>query len=299
MNKIHLRSESGFYLHVKVIENNARADGIAENIIEVYCMDDDYYPVRSQDILMTLSGNALFKRNGQAYDHSFTDPYGVSRISIINKVPEEVEFTAQVSGEKSTKQVIPIDFIINTNTLKISQVVNANKKFNLTGQPTTAWSGAFFYIETTGGSGSVDWKVIQSFAEVTIQSDSLGRGLVIINARPRQICLIEGTDRVTKEKVTYNFQITNFVNTEVTRRGISETLSIYGYNILSIGEYNTLFNQWGNLRKYDPWARIVRSHHWTNDNGFWSTTCFNIYDGTKEDFMNIEPKNVTYRVGSY
>ncbi|WP_067708147.1 hypothetical protein [Erwinia sp. ErVv1] len=299
MNRIHLRSESGFYLHAKIIENDAKADGTAENIVEVYCMDDDYYPARSIDILVRVSGNALLKRNGQMVDHYYTDPYGLVRFSVINKVAEQVNVTSEVFREESTQQVLPINFIANSNVLKISQVANANRLFRLTGEPTTAWPGASFRIDTTGGSGNVEWNVIQSSAEVTIESDSKGSGIVTIHNRPRQICLIEGTDRVTKEKVSYNFQITNFVNIDATRRTIYQTESIYGNNILSPGAYKTLFTQWGSLRAYAPWNTISRSNYWTNDTGVFSTTYFNIANGTQEWEVNGNVLNVAYRVGSY
>ncbi|MFU9137857.1 hypothetical protein [Erwinia tasmaniensis] len=299
MNRIHLRSESGFHLVAKIIENDAKADGTAENIVEVYCMDDDYYSARNVDILVRVSGNALLKRNGQMVDHYYTDPAGLVRFSVINKVAEQVNVTSEVFREESTQQVLPVNFIANSNVMKISQVVNTNRLFRLTGEPTTAWPGASFRIDTTGGSGNVEWNVVQSSAEVTIESDSQGSGIVTIHNRPRQICLIEGTDRVTKEKVAYNFQITSFVNMDATRRSIYQTESIYGSNILSPGAYKTLLNQWGNLRAYAPWNRITRARFWTNDTGLITTTSFNITDGTQEWEVNATVLNVAYRVGSY
>jgi len=296
MSRLSLAIESDYYLDLKVVKNNSKADGVSENIIEVYCMDDDYYPARGIDILVKVNGHAVIKQTGRPTYHGFTDLNGILRIGVVNESAEEVTAAIEVFNNSSTRQEAEIEFIENQGPLKISEVVNVNQTFKQVGEPTSAWPGAEFLIKVTGGSGDINWKVTQSSGEVSVDGTPDGNGVVTIRNRPRQVCQIEGTDNITKEKVTYNFQILNFVNIDKRARSISSASSEYGSNLLRIDECRTLYNQWGNLNRYAVWD--TSKYYWTNDKGLTWTTAFNFADGNDKWIGNLQKIFTVYKTGS-
>ncbi len=296
MTKFYLLQESTYYLNAKMAQNNAKADGVSENVVSIYCLDDDYYPARGIDILVRVSGNAVIKQTNQAVYHGFTDVTGSLLVSLINKTAEDVTVTVEVAGEASTRIELPVTFIENNGALAITSVKNINHTFKQVGEPTIAWAGASFIIQTSGGSGEISWKVTQSSAEVAVDSSPDGSGVVTLRGRPRQICEIEATDLITEEKVKYNFQILSFISVDKKLENIYYAESNYGNNMLRIDECNTLFSQWGNLSKYIGWD--LKQDYWTNDIGVFNTTLYNFSNGNTSEKWNFFNSYTPYKIGA-
>ncbi|MEG0278803.1 MAG: hypothetical protein RR510_06800 [Morganella sp. (in: enterobacteria)] len=291
-----LKSESVCYLDVRNSKNNAIADGVSENTFEISCWDDDFYPARGIDILCRVDGKAKIKQAGSSIYHGYTDVNGLLRISLINTVEEEVTLTIEVFNVPATRQKFSSNFTANSGKLQISEVVNVNHTFRTAGEPSIAWPGAEFLIKVKGGSGEMNWKVTQSSGEISADSTADGDGRVVIRSRPRQVCQIEGEDLITREKITYNFQITAFVTTDNIKRTSDSNQGLFGNNRLRIDECDSLFNQWGNLGAYAVWN--IRDDYWTNDKGIFKTTCYNFAKGTKPQRNNIERHLSIYKTGS-
>lgn len=294
MSDFYLAVETQFYLSVKIIEDNANADGKSENILEIYCLDDDFYPARGIDILVRVDGSALIPQSGgfQAY-HGFTDAVGKLRVAIADDTDEKVTATIEAFGYPETRQEKTLNFIEDRGAFAITEAINANQSFLTVGEPSTAWPGASFIIKVQGGSGNVAWRVAQSSAEVTIEGSPDGNGIVTIRTRPRQICLIEGVDTLTKESVTYSFHITLFVDLDNNLRIASQAHSLYGGNLLRYDECRSIYNQWGNMTSYVPWE----PSYWAIESDLFSNALFNFDAGNHLMVSSSWKVRTVYKIG--
>lgn len=293
--------DSDYYLFIRRITDNSPSDGKKENIVEVYCTDTDFYPSAGIDILFKTTGNAIFRQNQQSSYHAFTDVYGRIRASLIDLKQETVIVSAELNtGEENNIQArIDFNFIRNQGDFRITHARNISHSFRIGSEPTIAWEGAYFFIDTEGGSGEVEWTVTQSSAEIELSQpdDNKEYCKVTILNRPRQICELQGKDIITKEIVNYRFQILTFVDQDYRTLNIDSSKNKYGRNLLRIDQCASLYDQWGNLRRYPEWN--TDRYFWTNDIGFFSTTAINFNNGQTTWLSNSSKTYTVFKLGGY
>jgi len=262
-------------------------------------LDDGFNPVAGEGIRVVLTGGGLTAGNGIPGGTFYTNGFGAVMLDIIKK--EEGEVTAEINmvNDKSVTAVETVEFVPNIGTFRIQSVKNLNHVFSTIGEPTIAWPGATFIITVEGGSQSRDnlWKVIKSNAEVRVDGDPNGDGVVTIKNNMREDCIIQCTDPLTKETVEYRFNVRTLIANTTEYLTPGTAYERYRENILRPDECESVFKQWGNLLVYAGWK--LDDLYWTRKMGAFTSTAYDFKIGIAKDLSNVLTwKPVVFRIGS-
>ncbi len=296
---MHIKTAEGsYYIRLTVETDSAQANGIDAHRVKISCLDEStFLPASNLAIIFRTTGNAGINGTNNGIYLATTDAYGTSSITIRNRTAEEVTVSAIVREDPNASESVFITFGDSLAKFKITDAYNINTTFLNAGEPNIAWPGAEFSIRTKGGSGRVRWEVSGSPAEVTVDSNPTGEGIVRIRNKPRQVCVITATDLETKETDEFRMNITEFVRTDLQKVTLNSALNSHRDALLTPGEYKKLFRQWGNMARYSVWK--TDSDYWTNDYWLTGARVVELKNGTEHDVSTIlYPKNYyAYRIG--
>lgn len=281
---------------IVVNKDNAQADKQEFNEVDATAFDSEtYFPAPGVDVLFTIenSSTAMFEATNSPLYASITDGTGHATALIKNSVAEKVDITVEHKGNPGTKVTTSVTFTDATDDFKISSVVNSNHTFSQN-EPSIAWPGAAFLIQTTGGSGEIKWEAISSSAELSIEGTMTGDCSVTILAKPRQICTVQGTDLVTNDTVSWSFFIDTFAYSDFTKHHLENAISNHGDYILSPSEYQRLHHEWGGMEAYPIWD--VSDVYWTSDYDLSSAVVCDLATGTLDTTSHLHENFYAYKI---
>ena len=304
-------ADQKFEMTMRVVNNNAQANGAEANLVEIYVYESEtMLPASKLSLVIKVDGNATIKESNTPVYSTVTDGNGRASVNITNTVVELVNVEAYVLDDPNQKASTSVTFIQAHDVIKISKVYNRNHTFSAE-QPTIAWIGASFTIETSGGSGKLEWSVLGSTAEVEVEpmSDSTKAG-VTIKAHPYQATRIVVTDTLTGDKDEFVFFIKLFIVPNVDKQvHLSHAISEHGDYMLSLFNYQDLYKEWGDLTVYPQWvfssyntesdqkSTAVDEDFWTNEHNLVEATVANIKDGTSHDVILLSKCFYAYKTG--
>jgi len=299
MNILAHKDEMSFYITTTIVKDKVPADGKSVCTIKVNVSDGGFNPVAGEPIRVLLTGGGLTAGNELPGGTFFTNGHGTVVLDIIKK--QEGEVTAQIVlvRDMSITAVETVEFIQDGGEFKIRAVINRNRAFSTIGEPTIAWNGATFEISVQGGSESRDniWRVIKSAAEVSVDGNANGDGVVTIKNNTREDCIIQCTDPKTKQTLEYRFNIRTLVAGTTQYLTPGTAFENYRDNLLRPDECENLFKQWGNLLNYAKWN--IDDLYWTRSLGALSGTAYDFKIGLAKELPNfLTKKPAVYRIGS-
>lgn len=258
-------------LNLEVISNNAEPNGQSPNIVQATITNKNTgAPLSGVSVTFSASGTAKFE-NGEI---GITDLNGQVYASLTDTVSESVTVTA-TAGEASDS--VLIQFWEAQVPLSFIRIFNINKSFSKSG-PSTAWDGALFYIEASGGTGHYEWTVEEGSDLLSVTDSHSNQATFHFSSfsaaaaeRNYVIRLSDGNN-----SISYSFTI----DTYFTEFGNWE---FYGYSgkYPSVEQLVRLFNEWGNMHSYDYWLSGGNggTHYWTNNNHFVNADAVNLTNG--------------------
>lgn len=264
-NNTSVTTTDPYVLTLMVTKDNAQANRESLNEVDATAFDaETFYPAPGVDVLFKIndSNTAFFSETNSPIYSSVTDGTGHSLAMIANSIAEKVSVTVECKGNSAISAESFVTFIEATDNLQIKSVVNSNHTFSQN-QPSIAWPGASFLIETRGGSGMVNWEAVSSSAELAVNGTTTGDCSVTILAKPRQICTVRGTDLITNDTVEWNFFIDTFVTSDFQKYHLSDAILNHGNYLLTPAEYGRLHHEWGDMGAYSIWD--VTDVYWTSD----------------------------------
>lgn len=249
-------------LDLNVIVDNAKANGVAKNQLQAVVRSrTTMQPVSGVTCSFSATGGSAKFDNGSKVYTAQTDTTGVCNAYLTDTTPESVAVVVTIPGNQTRTQAITFT---GGDPLTITEVSTlTDKQFSL-GNPTVAWIGAEFRIMFSGGSGEVDWTVDNS--GLAVQSNL--RGGVIFKfdnyADAGIRYTLTGTDRHTKEIITYRFLLEDYYVAFGSSESI-EILNLAGdtHYLPSPAQLHNLYAQWGVMSNYSGWTDKT-SVYWTN-----------------------------------
>ena len=272
-------ADNQYLVNINVVNNNAQADGKSFNQVKVICMDSiDLRPAVGLEVVFTaisVRGTAFFRENNAAVYPSVTDGIGVASANIGDTIAEDIVLKCHVKSDNTSQSSVSLTFRAATGKFEITNASNINATFS-PGEPTIAWGGAEFVIDTQGGSGDVEWSINNIVSEITIREGAQQNAYVIIGEDPRKEVRITARDRVTGESDMYTFYLRYFIRSDRQKHKYSDAVASFGSYMLPVAVYDQLYSQWRNLAMYFIWSTAIDETYWTKDLGGFN---FNSIDG--------------------
>ncbi|KLN96055.1 Ig-like domain-containing protein [Moellerella wisconsensis] len=293
-------ADQNFIITIRVTQDNAQANGASTNIVEAYILESEtMLPATKLDIVFSVNGNAIIKENNSPLFRTSTDGNGKAVINITNTVSESITVKTYILNDPNQLETKEINFLPTSDKLKITSIHNRNHTFTAE-QPTIAWAGASFTIETTGGSGDLDWKVEGAVAEVDIESLNNSSAGITIKSHQYQAVKIVVTDKITSDHDDFSFFIKLYIAPSLDKtRTLSQAINLHDDALLSPINYLDIHKEWGDLTVYPQWSlgtspeqkilstdiietdAVNLAEFWTNEySTLGKATVANIKDGT-------------------
>lgn len=285
-----------YTLTLMVTEDNSQADKVTMNEVDATAFDTEtFFPAPGVDVVFKIvnSSTAFFSQTNSPIYASITDGTGHATAMIGNSVAEKVSITVEYKGNPAIIAEASVTFTEATDNFQITNVVNSNHTF-LQNQPSIAWPGSAFLIETRGGSGKVNWEAVSSSAELSVSGTTTGDCSVTILAKPRQICTIKGTDSITNETVEWTFFIDTFVKSDFVQCHLSDATHNHGDYLLTPAEYERLHHEWGEMSAYPIWD--VTDVYWTSDYDLTSAVVCDLSTGILSTESHLHQNFYAYRI---
>ncbi|MEQ4922138.1 hypothetical protein [Proteus hauseri] len=248
-------ADQNFIITMRVTQNNVQANGVSANIVEAYFFESEtMLPAIKLDVVFLTDGNAIIKESNSPLFRTSTDGNGKAIIHITNSIPESIMVKTYILDDPNQKETMQVTFLPASDKLKISSIYNRNHTFTME-QPTIAWSGASFAIETVGGSGDLTWKVEGIKSEIDVEAlNNYSAGVTIIS-HPYRTVKIVVTDNITGDKDDFSFFIKLYIEPSLDKkRTLSQAINLHTDDLLSPMNYMTLNKEWGDLTVYPEWS---------------------------------------------
>ncbi|WP_413492394.1 hypothetical protein [Morganella psychrotolerans] len=244
--KGHAESSPSDFAKIKVKTTNR---GNNENIADI-------------SVICKVNGSAIFKESNSPILKTKTNEVGEVAIHITNSKSENNIVEVYLFDMPDIKENASISFHDEITPIKISHVTNINHTFNK-GEPSIAWVGAYFYIETTGGLGKVEWHFDESdFLLIENEDEDKNKSKVTILKEIKSVLTLVGTDDITNEKVTFNLNIKKFIlMSEKNVKYKDLLINKDAYDILDKMSYELLYQEWGKISSYPGWGD--NEEYWT------------------------------------
>ncbi|HBO24373.1 MAG TPA: hypothetical protein DD649_16020 [Providencia sp.] len=261
-------SLNNYIINLSVEFNNAPADGINSNVVNVICMNSiDNSPAIGVDIVFStfsIKNSAFISESGSSVYSTVTDITGKASANICDTLVEDVLARCHIKSDFTNQDTVLLTFRKVTEKFAITNASNINRTF-LAGEPTIAWSGAEFTLYTKGGSGDVEWSFEQNTPAVTLRPGAKGVAYILIKNDPSKEVRIIAKDKLTGEIDSYFFYLSNFVRSDRQKHTFFMANVGLGKFMLPVVVYQQIFSQWGDLTYYFIWSEAVDTPYWTNE----------------------------------
>lgn len=216
-------------------------------------------PVVGANVIFSSDKHALFSETNSSFYGTLTDGSGKATATLTNKHVEFVTVTAILNSNNQNSVCCEVEFVEEIKPLSIESVRNANHTL-LYNEPSIIWNGAEFAIQTSGGSGSLQWQEVGSNGDITITSDNLGKGIITVVRDFHGSKTIRIDDQRTGEFIEYSFSITEFIFSDNQLYALDAIISSPGNRILPLSSYQKLCQEWGDMSVYHGWG----GEYWTS-----------------------------------
>lgn len=262
-----------------ICKDNAISDGNDYNRVVVTITDKNNSPVSNIDVVFKTSGNAAFKKNGGVIYRTTADIDGIAYADVINDAGKDDinEVTAFLFDEQEKEKTIKIHFHKAYEKLSIRSVQNINHTLDH-GEPTIVWNGAKFTIQIFGGSGTTQWDIIGENIGILLSTDNSNTATIEITSEFYGKRTLVCTDSITKESVTYQFDVQTYFLISSEKYNYRKIISgAPAHKLLDRSLYNELFRQWGVMSNYPGWQDGVE--YWTSEHSLLSVFIYNLDEG--------------------
>ena len=271
LNAIFVSASPELVTELDVISDNARANGQSTNQVKVTVHDKVTNKVQAGvSVSFSVSGSAKFF-NGKQSCVIVTDGHGEAYASLVDNVTEDITVTTVVNDITST---VVVHFSNNYQKFGIARAYNNNKTFS-TDMPTTAWIGAKFFIEISGGSGDYSWSINNPGVDIAKVDPNTLSITFSSEVDLSESFIIQFKDNITEEEDNYSFFIKVFFTHYGEWRGF-DNHDVYP----SVGELSQLFKEWGDMSVYDGWVSREHNVYWTRDYNYWVCKTVNLRNGS-------------------
>lgn len=260
-------------------KESAVADGKDVNTISLHVASNEGEDVANLRVVFTVDGQAIFVNNQTGTYVANTDSGGVISLDIADTTVENVTVSCFPVEQKETIAQLELIFTEVQEIFKI-ELVQTKSQTLYPGEPTIIWDSASFLIETSGGSGEVEWSFVGDHnGEFKLQQNDYGAAEITALSWFLGSLTVKATDKVTGETAEHTFNISDYIYISREKIGLTDALNEPDKNLLSVDKFKKLYDQWGYLSQYNGWE--PDSFYWTNEYNLNSNkaTCFNSYTG--------------------
>lgn len=275
-----------------ILDNSISGSGEPNKLLATVSDSSTGLPVKGVEVSVKSNQHSYFENTGNNTTTVVTDKAGQANIEVFDDFSEHVVVVATLleSGVSMSKTVT---FKKDYGTVKIVEALNKNKSFG-PGQPTTAWEGASFTLNTTGGSNNFTWEVIAGSPAIVVAPMPNGSAKVTIHQKfDNEACVIRVTDKETEESDTYQFEMSRFYHMfqHKVYWGVLVYDELIQKSLLSVDALLAVYDEWGDMTNYGaPWIDgSDEALYWSDEVilfGSCEATVVNLSDGsTKKHFL--------------
>lgn len=217
-------------------------------------------PAVGVPIVFSSDNHALFNESNSNIYGTLTDGTGFARTTLKNNHSEQNIVTAKLNNPTENIVQAKVTFVDEIKPLVIDYVKNKNHTL-LSNEPTVVWDNAEFMIQTSGGSGSLQWYVVNSSGAINVTSGSNGQGIVSILHEAYGTNVLRADDIITGEFIEYAFSVVNYIHSDNNTYSLEALLTSPTDHIVSLSVYQRLCREWGNMSVYTGWG----GDYWTTD----------------------------------
>lgn len=259
-------------------KESAVADGKDINTILLH-VENNGEAVSNLRVVFTVDGQAAFVNNLTGTYVANTDSLGMISLDIFDTEIETVTLSCfPVDQDENIAQLE----LVFTEVLQIFKIERVQTKSQTLypGEPTIIWDSASFLVETSGGSGEIEWSFTGDYeGELKLAQDDYGAAEVTALSWFVGSRTVKVTDKVTGETAEHTFNISDYIYISPETIGLIDALNIPDKNLLAVDKLKTLYDQWGDLSQYNGWE--PDAFYWTSEYNLNinKATCFNSSTG--------------------
>lgn len=244
-------------------KESAVADGQDINTISLLVENNKGEAVTNLRVVFTVDGQAVFVNNMTGTYVANTDNGGIISLDIVDTAVENVTVSCFPVDQKDNIAQLELVFTEVRQIFKIERVQTKSQTL-YPGEPTIIWDSASFLIETSGGSGEVEWSFAGDYeGELKLQQDDYGAAEVTALSWFVGSRTVKATDKVTGETAEHTFNITDYISISREIIGLTDALSEPDKNLLTVSKFKRLYDQWGDLSQYNGWK--PDTFYWTDE----------------------------------
>lgn len=217
-------------------------------------------PVVGVPIVFSSDNHAVLSETNSIFYGTLTDGTGLARATLKNNYSEQVVVTAKLNDSSQNIVMAKVTFVDEVKPLVVEYAKNKNHTL-LNNEPSIVWDNAEFIIQTSGGSGSLQWQVVNSTGDINVLSGSKGQGIVSILRENYGSHVIRADDIITGESIEYSFSVVNYIYSDNESYFLGELLVSPPGRIISPSVYQSLCREWGNMSAYSGWG----GDYWSSD----------------------------------